>query len=82
LACTTELNKSSNGGATGSTGSKFNNFFTGRADRPEGFDAALIFTPRLGDYAGKQQGSMTAGAQQGSTQQVRCLARLCEHRDK
>jgi hypothetical protein len=79
LACTTELNRSSNGGANSSTGSKFDHFFNSRADRPEGFDAALIFTPRLGEEAEKQQGSMTAGVQQGSMQQVRCLAQLHEH---
>jgi hypothetical protein len=76
LACTTELNRSSNGGGTSSTTSKFDHFFTGRPNHSEGFDAALIFTPRLGEDTGRQLGSMTAGAQQqGSTQQVRNWAR-------
>jgi hypothetical protein len=73
LACTTDLNR-----PTSSTGSKFDHFFTSKADRPEGFDAALIFTPRLGDElhqleaaGGQQSGSMTPGVQQqGSSQQV------------
>ncbi|WIA37493.1 hypothetical protein OEZ86_014407 [Tetradesmus obliquus] len=68
LACTTELNRAALGS---SGGSKFDHFFASKADRPEGFDAALIFTPRLGEEAEKQTGSVTPGAaRHGGTQQV------------
>ncbi|KAF6259388.1 DHHC palmitoyltransferase-domain-containing protein [Scenedesmus sp. NREL 46B-D3] len=45
-------------------GGRFDHFFTSRADRPDGFDAALIFTPRLGDQVDEEPGGVTAGAQQ------------------
>ncbi|WIA17268.1 hypothetical protein OEZ85_014140 [Tetradesmus obliquus] len=68
LACTTELNRAA---PSSSAGSKFDHFFASKADRPEGFDAALIFTPRLGEEAEKQTGSVTPGAaRHGGTQQV------------
>eukprot|EP00882_Tetradesmus_deserticola_P025747 GHRQ01028306.1.p1 GENE.GHRQ01028306.1~~GHRQ01028306.1.p1 ORF type:complete len:369 (+),score=103.14 GHRQ01028306.1:345-1451(+) len=71
LACVTQLSTAPHGGRTSSAGSRFDHFFTSRADRPEGFDAALIFTPRLDDEEGKQPGSSQGGGQQlGSTQQV------------